>query len=329
MKEKDHPPREFAIGVDVGGTKIHAGIVGRQGNVIQSVSLPTLAGERKVFERIAEAIEKLLTEVSSSGEHYPLEGIGIGTAGQVTRADGSIRFASELLPDYTGVPVKRLTEERFGLPVAIDNDVNVLVMTEKTIGAGMGVRNMLCLALGTGVGGAIYAEGKLIHGTWGGAGELGHMSVDFRGVPCVCGGVGCLEQYASGTGIAKRMQAKLQSLGLKMEKPIDSREVFSLWQKGEPAATEVMDEMFAALGSALSSLIHTFNPEVVVIGGGVAEAGEPFFERVRMETTGRCMKSFMDHVRIVQAHQGNWSGMIGAALQLWEPAEKIGFIGEG
>ncbi|WP_068775539.1 ROK family protein [Paenibacillus sp. FJAT-26967] len=329
MEGKPNPLQEFAIGVDVGGTKIHAGIVGRQGEVIRSVGVPTLAGEEEVFSRIVTAIEKLQAEADASGEHYPLQGIGIGTAGQVDRSDGSIRFASDLLPGYTGVPLKRLVEEHFGLPVRVDNDVNVLVLTEKTIGAGQGAQHMLCLALGTGVGGAVLAEGKLLHGSWGGAGELGHMSVDFRGLPCVCGGVGCLEQYASGTGIAKRMQTRLQALGLEAGSPVDSREVFTRWQAGDSEATAVMEETFAALGAALSSLIHTFNPEVVVIGGGVAEAGESFFTRVREETARRCMASFMENVQIVQAHQGNWSGMIGAALQLWEPMQNSPEAREG
>ncbi|RAR42895.1 ROK family protein [Paenibacillus sp. MDMC362] len=313
----------YAIGVDVGGTKIHAGIVNRQGDVLYSVNLPTLAGQRSVPDRITEAIEALMAGAPQPEGGYPIQGIGIGTAGQVDHSDGSIRFASEILPGYTGVPLKRNIEERFGLPVYVDNDVNVLVLAEKTLGTGRGAGHMLCITLGTGVGGAVFADGKLVYGAWGGAGELGHLSVDFNGLPCVCGGVGCLEQYASGTGIAKRMQAKLHSLGIEPVSPVDSKETLFRWQSGDPVAAEVMDETFAALGAAITSLVHTLNPEVVVIGGGVAEAGEPFLERVREETAKRCMKSFMDSVRIVQAHQGNFSGMIGAALQVFEPVKKL------
>lgn len=165
-------PQVYAIGVDVGGTKIHAGIVDGQGKVLHSINLPTLAGQKKVPERITEAIEALLAEPSIR-DAYPIQGIGIGTAGQVNRSDGSIRFASEILPGYTGVPLKRLVEERFGVPVYVDNDVNVLVLTEKTLGTGRGAGHILCIALGTGVGGAVFAEGRLVHGAWGGAGELG------------------------------------------------------------------------------------------------------------------------------------------------------------
>lgn len=317
MKDEAKSLQAYAIGVDVGGTKIHAGIVSKQGDVLYSVNLATLAGEKKVPDRIVEAIEVLMAEASQP-EGYSIQGIGIGTAGQVDQSDGSIRFASDILPGYTGVPLKSIIEKRFELPVYVDNDVNVLVLTEKTLGTGRGASHMLCIALGTGVGGAVFTGGKLVHGAWGGAGELGHLSVDFNGLPCICGGVGCLEQYASGTGIAKRMQAKLRSLGSESASEVDSREVLVRWQSGEPIATEVMNETFAALGAAIASLIHALNPEVVVIGGGVAEAGEPFFERVREETAKRCMKSFMENVRIVQAHQGNDSGMIGAALQVFE-----------
>ncbi|KOP65249.1 hypothetical protein AMS62_08310 [Bacillus sp. FJAT-18019] len=318
MKDEANSLQVYAIGVDVGGTKIHAGIANKQGDVLYSVNLATLAGEKKVPDRIVEAIEVLMAEAPKPEGGYSIQGIGIGTAGQVDQSDGSIRFASDILPGYTGVPLKRIIEKRFGLPVYVDNDVNVLVLTEKTLGAGRGASHMLCIALGTGVGGAVFTGGKLVHGTWGGAGELGHLSVDFNGLPCVCGGVGCLEQYASGTGIAKRMKAKLRSQGSQPSSAVDSREVLARWQSGDPVATEVMDETFAALGAAIASLIHALNPEVIVIGGGVAEAGEPFFERVREETAKRCMKSFMENVSIVQAHQGNYSGMIGAALQVFE-----------
>lgn len=317
--------REYAIGVDVGGTKINAGWISSDGEVLLHHTIPTAAGQGRVMDRILQAIEAVHADKDQLPEGAVFAGIGVGTAGQVDAATGAIRFASDLLPGYTGTKVKQEIEEKYRVPTFVDNDVNVLAWTELKLGAGRGARHLICLALGTGVGGAIVVDGKLVHGTWGGAAELGHLSVDFNGLPCVCGGIGCLEQYASGTGIAKRMQMKLDAAREAGQHhpasadsgQVDAKQVVTLWQAGDALATEVMDETFAALGAAIASLAHAFNPEVIVIGGGVAEAGEPIFTRIREEANKRGMRSFMEDLRIVPAYQGNWSGMIGAALQVW------------
>jgi glucokinase len=311
------PGSSYAIGVDIGGTKINAGVVGENGDILHTYSLRTLAGQANTADRILEAVKNLVAEaqIMQPGIHF--RGIGVGSAGQVDWGSGSIRFASELIPGYGGTKLKDLLQKQFGLPVYVDNDVNVLALTEKRLGAGQGVDNFICLALGTGVGGAIVVDGRIVHGTWGGAGELGHMCVDFNGPRCVCGGRGCLEQYASGTSIARRMGEKLASCS-SPEENVDTREVFTRWTAGDPLATEVMDETIAALGAAIASLIHTFNPQLIVIGGGVAEAGESLFAKLQEEVQRRSMPSLLDGVRIESAYRGNWSGMIGAALQLWE-----------
>ncbi|WP_284645207.1 ROK family protein [Paenibacillus silviterrae] len=311
------PLSPFAIGVDVGGTKINAGVISSKGDVLHSFSLSTLAGEVSTALRIQEAVQGLLTEALQHRPDLRIKGIGVGTAGQVDRNDGSIRFSSDLIPGYMGTPLKKLLEDRFQLPVEVDNDVNVLALTEKKLGAGKNIQNMICLAVGTGVGGAILVNGRLVHGAWGGAGELGHMSVDFKGETCICGGIGCLEHYASGTSIARRMRERLAAGGTP-EESIDTREVIARWYGGDPVATEIMQDALAALGSAIATLIHTFNTELIVIGGGVAEAGEALFEGLRQEVDKRTMSSLRQGVEIRPAYRGNWGGMIGAALQIWE-----------
>jgi glucokinase len=307
----------YALGVDIGGTKINAGLVSAQGEVLHAVSVSTLAGEANTVERVVLAIGNLLKEIQQVHPDLSLRGIGVGSAGQIEWETGTVRSASDLIPGYAGTPLKSILQEHFQLPVIVDNDVNVLALTEKYVGAGQGVAHFLCLALGTGVGGALMVDGRLVHGAWGGGGELGHMSVDFGGIPCVCGGIGCLEQYASGTSIAKRMREKLAALGV-VEDTVDSREVFARWQLGDPVATELMDETVAARGAAIASLIHMFNPTLIVIGGGVSEAGEQLFVELRKEVSRRAMPAMWGGVRLEPAYRGNWSGMIGAALQLWE-----------
>ncbi|MDQ8735173.1 ROK family protein [Paenibacillus sp. LHD-38] len=314
------PQAEYAIGVDIGGTKINAGVVSAEGAVLHTVSLSTLAGQAKTVDRVHQAVVDLMAVVKEKFSSVRLKGIGVGSAGQIDWANGSIRSASELIPGYAGTALKCILQKQFLLPVIVDNDVNVLALTEKYVGAAQGVNHFLCLALGTGVGGAIVVDGRLVHGFWGGGGELGHLSVDFKGPSCLCGGKGCLEQYASGTSIARRMREKLALSGHPAE-DLDSREVITRWKAGDPLAVELMEETIAALGSAVASLIHMFNPEVIVIGGGVAEAGEPLFEGIRREVNRRSMPSMLEGVRIEAAYRGNLCGMIGAALQVWEYGE--------
>ncbi|MBO9598783.1 MAG: ROK family protein [Cohnella sp.] len=307
---------DYAVGVDIGGTKINAGIVSKAGEVLHSVSLPTLAGQEATSRRAIEAVERLLAERASADPKPRVRGIGVGTAGQVDWNNGQIRFANGLLPGYGGTPMRSLLESRFGMPVRVDNDVNVLAYTERLLGAGKSCKHFICLAIGTGVGGAIMVDGRLVHGAWGGAGELGHLSVDFNGSSCICGGRGCLEQYASGTSIARRMREGLAESGMPAE-GVDTRETFARWQAGDRLATKVMEETIAALGAAIASLAHTFNPEAIVIGGGVAEAGDLLFKELDKEVRSRAMASLWEGVRLEPAYRGNWSGMIGAALQLW------------
>ncbi|CAI6066472.1 ROK family protein [Cohnella sp. JJ-181] len=316
----DQLPRSagaYAVGVDVGGTKINAGVVDAEGNVLHRISLDTMAGRADTGERVVAAVDRLMSE--TLGADAPWRGIGVGTAGQVDRVSGSIRSASDLIPGYAGTPLRELLQDRYRLPVRVDNDVNVLALTEQRLGAARGVRSFVCLALGTGVGGAVVADGALLHGAWGAAGELGHLCVDFRGAPCVCGGRGCLELFASGTGIRDRMNERLAASG-GAGRCADAREVFERWRGGDPAAAAIIGDAAAALGSAAASLIHAFNPELIVIGGGLAEAGEPLLAGIRAETAKRTMPALMAGVRIEPAYRGNWSGMIGAALQVWQPA---------
>lgn len=317
MLEDYDPLKEYAVGVDIGGTKINAGLVTPQGDVVHTVSLSTKAGFTKTVDRAIQAIQRLIEEATVLHAGVQIKGIGVGTAGQIDWEAGSIRSASELIPGYAGTDLKALLQTQFQLPVIVDNDVNVLALTEKYLGSCIGVEDFICLALGTGVGGAIIVEGRLVHGSWGGAGELGHMSVDFKGPTCVCGGKGCLEHYASGTSIARRMREKL-TLNNEPLDNLESRDVIARWREGDRLATEVMEETIAALGSAIASFIHIFNPKVIVIGGGVAEAGELLFEGIRREVATRTMPSMLEGVRIEAAYRGNSCGMIGAALQIWE-----------
>lgn len=315
---REKQPPEVAIGLDIGGTKIHAGVIDRDGTILHMIGYPTQTTDMPLIEHIKRIAGEALSWQRHAMAEAEVIGIGIGTAGQVEWPTGIIRYASELLPNYTGTPLKELITSAFGLPVIVDNDVNVMAITETRLGAGRNVQHMVGLTLGTGVGGVVVANGVILRGKWGGAGEIGHMPVDFKGIPCICGGIGCLEQYASGTSIAARYHERMAAFGETADSPPDTREVVRRWMAGDTAAIEVMDDAFRALGAAIAGLMHLYNPELIVIGGGLADIGEPLLSRIRKEAYARAMPSFAEGVPIVRAASGNGSGMIGAALQLWE-----------
>lgn len=315
-----------AIGVDIGGTKINAGLVDGTGRILTETSLPTEASRRRVMEQARMAIDMVLAQAGRLAESVETVGIGVGTAGQVSPEDGSIVFATDTMPGYTGTPVRKILEDAYRLPVHVDNDVNVLAVAEKRLGSGRGVKDFVCVALGTGVGGAIVSNGRLLHGSKGAAGEIGHLSVRYDGPRCICGGIGCLELYASGTGIARLMRERLL-----LERPgtgtetadITAREVAELWLQGDESASWVMNQAVCALAVGLAGVIHTLNPEIIMVGGGVADIREPFFRRLREETERRTMGSMLAATRIEPAVMGSRSGMIGAALQVWEYGEEL------
>ncbi|WP_058300885.1 ROK family protein [Gorillibacterium timonense] len=307
-----------AIGVDIGGTKIRAGLVRRDGAVLKELTLPALAEKRRVMDQVFLAINTLRMYGEETGSGT-LAGIGVGSAGQIDFERGSVHFASDLIPGYTGMPIRELIEKKYALPVYVDNDVNVMALAEHELGAGKGCRHLVCLALGTGVGGAVITDNRLLHGARGGAGEIGHLSVDLHGPRCICGNRGCVEVYASGTSIAGRYREEIaaQDRALMKEAPADTRQIVTRWLDGEPAAGKVMEDAIAALGSAVTSLIHVFNPQAVIIGGGLAEIGEPLFAPLRQRVEATAMASMRQEVRILPAELGGGSNMIGAALQVW------------
>ncbi|UVI27964.1 ROK family protein [Paenibacillus spongiae] len=312
---------ELAVGVDIGGTKIHFALVDDEGKLYHQeiVRTESRKGAVVVLNQVLEGIERMCLAVPAYTDREKLRGIGIGSAGQIDFATGRVAFAVDTLPGWTGTRIKEEVSARFpGLRVIVDNDVNVQAIAERRYGAAQGLNSFVCLSLGTGVGGAVVENGQLIRGTFGGAAELGHVSVDFNGPRCSCGNRGCLELYASGTGIV-RLADERAAAGL-YEGQTDSRSVIKGWLDGESSAAAVMDVVIAALSTATSGLIHTFNPQAVIIGGGVSEAGEPLLTALRSETALRTAPAMWKAVQIVPAAVGIQAGVIGAAAQIWHYA---------
>lgn len=268
----------------------------------------------------------------AAGRESELDGIGIGSAGQIDFRTGKVNFAVDTLPGWTGMPIRSLVEQRFGLPVYVDNDVNVIAIAEKQFGAAKAYSHYVCLALGTGVGGAIVENGQLVRGTVGGAAELGHISVDFNGPRCSCGNYGCIEQYASGSGIARVARELVERLeheggsgaeagaggrtGTVAWQP-NSHEVLAAWAREDAHAAEVMEVVIRALATAVAGIIHTLNPQAIILGGGVSEAGALLMEALEREAALRTSPSMWANCRIIRSPLGSHSGVIGAAAQVW------------
>lgn len=307
---------KYAIGVDIGGTKIQFAAVDPEGQIVNSHLVPTDAylGPAGVMDKVLTGIDRMASSLSSLNE---AAGIGIGSTGQINFQTGTVEYAGDTMPGWTGTAIKREVEQRFSRPVFVDNDVNVVAIAEKMFGAGRAYKSFVCVTLGTGIGGAIVEAGRLVRGLFGGAGELGHVSVDFNGPRCGCGNYGCIELYASGTGIARIGRLALETSPESPGWEANSRAIHQAWLRGEPLAAEVMNQVTRALGTAIAGFIHTFNPEAVIIGGGMSEAGRIFFDRLDEAVQARTSDAMRKVCRLLPAYVGKDAGVIGAAAQVW------------
>ncbi|MDR2591365.1 MAG: ROK family protein [Chitinispirillales bacterium] len=315
-----------AIGIDLGGTAIKGAIIDENGICGGVTRVPTEAegGGRRIMDNILSLIGKLAESGGGAGEFI---GVGIGTPGFVD-ADGVILNGGANLPGWTGMQVYAPIAERFGLRASAANDVTSVALAELMFGAGRGVQNMVCFALGTGVGGGIVTNGRLYKGGHGMAGEIGHIVVETDGEPCPCGQRGCVERYASATGIVKAAVDFAKSEGCKSdfaklvhENPgeVTSKLVYEYVAKNDELALKVHERACDMLGRAVGIIINTFSPDRVVLGGGVMMAGSVVLEAVKKYAARHCWPEIFKLCEIVPAQMGEDSGVLGAgALALEE-----------
>ena len=281
-----------ALALDLGGTMLKIALVGEDGSVEQFRELPSHG---------KEGGEALLKSAFAAADDYTgYRCIGVSTAGQVDVATGSIRFANENIPNYTGAQVARLFGQRYGVPIAVENDVNAAALGEAKYGAGKDFPHCLCLTYGTGVGGGIVLDGQIFHGADGVAGELGHIVTHPGGRLCACGQRGCYEQYASTTALVRAAQEQDSTVQ-------NGRELFQKLDSLSGVVDRWVDEV--VLG--LAGLVHIFNPHGIVMGGGIMN--EPYIlEQLHQRLYPRIMSSYRG-VRLVKAQNGNQAGLLGAA----------------
>jgi glucokinase len=302
------------IGADLGGTKLAVGVMNAGAETTWKDEVPSRGYSQE------EVIDLLVREVERARDARPaVAAVGLGIPARIDFESGHAIDTVNL--DFEEFPVKDLIEEKTGLPAFVDNDGNLAMMAEALYGAAKGARNALMLTLGTGIGGGVWINGEIFRGTTGAGAELGHVVVEIDGPPCQgnCPGRGCVEVFASGTGIGRMGQeaamavpnsalGKVAATGT----AITAREVNDAAMAGDAAAIGVVERVGHYLGTALVSLSNIFEPEVIVLGGGAMALGELILEPTRREIASHALKP-MDQTPVVAAQLGPSAGMIGAA----------------
>lgn len=308
----------LAIGVDIGGTKIATGVVDEKGNILDQVRVPTDASDPASIDRaIASSCNELMAK-------YDVGAIGIAAAGFISSDRATVSFAPNI--GWRNYPLAQNVAALLDkpVPIVVENDANAAGWAEFVYGAGQGATDMLMLTVGTGLGGAIIIDGKLVRGKWGVAAEVGHMQIVPHGHTCGCGHEGCWEQYASGSALtkhARRAVVARPDLGAKMlaaaggqPHKIQGQHVSEAALAGDPLAQKVLGEVGHWLGHGAASVAALLDPQVIVIGGGVADTGDLVLEPARESFKNRL--SAFGHrptARMEIAQSGNDAGMIGAA----------------
>jgi len=310
--------QKYVVGIDLGGTKIAGALVDLKGKAIRKSSLPTNAweGEKEVSNRILKVVDELL---NNEGQDLKvskdeIRAIGIGSPGPLDVKRGMI-LNSVNLP-FQNFNIVELVEERYKVKTYLDNDANVAAIGENVFGAGIGTENMIYITISTGIGGGAIINGKIYRGHTCNALEIGHITVMAEGPLCNCGNHGCAEALASGTGIARLANKKLETAvesSLTQYEKVTSKEVFAEAAKGDKVAEEILENSLNYFGICVANTITIFDPEMVVIGGGVSKAGKIIFDTVNKVVKKRCFPVMAENCKIVPAALGEDAGVMGAA----------------
>lgn len=314
----DQPQQDsLALGIDVGGTKIKAALVDSRGQIVESNRQPTNAdqGPDRGVETIVRSARKLLESAST-----PVETVGVGIAGQVNKTEGILLSSPNL--KWEDVPLKRQMEGQLGLPVSIANDATAATWGEWQHGAARDQDDFLCIFLGTGVGTGVVTSGRMLEASHGPASELGHVPLVFNGRECSCPHRGCLEAYTGGWAIAERAREKVEqdsaagkllvSLAGTREE-ITAKHLAQAFRQNDPLACQLVEETGQYLGAAMVGMVNTFNPCLLVFGGGVSEGLPELLALVEETVRRHAFSAFVQDFGVTQAALGTDAGVVGAA----------------
>ncbi|MCC3769082.1 ROK family glucokinase [Streptomyces sp. UNOC14_S4] len=305
----------LTIGVDIGGTKIAAGVVDEEGNILATCKVPTPATPEGVIDAIADAVRTV------SADHE-VEAVGIGAAGYVDDKRATVLFAPNI--NWRHEALKDKVEQRVGLPVVVENDANAAAWGEYRFGAGQGHDDVICITLGTGLGGGIIIGNKLRRGRFGVAAEFGHVRVVPDGLLCGCGSQGCWEQYASGRALVRYAKQRAQAtpenaeillgLGDGTVEGIEGKHVSAAARQGDPVAIDSFRELARWAGAGLADLASLFDPSAFIVGGGVSDEGDLVLDPIRKSFKRWLIGGqWRPHAQVLAAQLGGKAGLVGAA----------------
>jgi glucokinase len=314
------------LGIDLGGTQIRTGLIDRDGTVLYSDYQPTLAdeGPESVIQRIIAGVERVLRQAGLG--HDGISSIGIGAPGPLDIPRGLL-IEPPNLPGWHDVPLRDIVEARIGVPTYLENDANAAAIGEYLYGAGRGTRDMIYVTVSTGIGGGLILGGRIYHGLSGGAGEIGHMTVLPYGPHCGCGNRGCLEALASGTAIAREGQELIArgiptAIGSRSGGEVSAKDVVDAMYGGDAYAEQIVTQAIAYLGIGMANLVNLFNPERIVVGGGLSALGDGLLIPVRRAIQLRAFSSASAQVTVALAQLGPEVGIVGAAGAAWMEAQQ-------
>ena len=294
------------LGIDIGGTAVKLGLVTEEGQVLlraeTSVSFDNY--RTPILDTVRAAAAKLLAESRAAG--YEPAGVGVSATGQIDSSQGIVAGTCGSLPGWPGAPIRAALEADLGLPVTVANDANCMILGEAWVGAARGYTDVLGVTIGTGLGGGVITGGRLLEGARGLGGELGHMRIHAaEGEQCTCGAVGCWERHASTSALVRK--------AVRMNPALDSgRAIFAAARQGDPAVQQLLNDWIVEIAEGLAGLVHLFNPQLILIGGGVSSQQELLIEPLAEQVKARVMPAFAQGLELRPAALANDAGLVGA-----------------
>jgi glucokinase len=305
--------RKVGIGIDLGGSSLKYTLGTAQGDILKESRRPSHATKNVeiILNQISQAIFDMVSFAKTIGVVPSV--IGMGTPGAVDVTRGILKGSTPNFEHWHDVPIKDEIEKKVNLPIFIDNDANLMALAEAKFGAGKGHENIICLTIGTGIGGGIILNGQLFRGSNYSGAELGHTTIKYDGLKCRCGGKGCLERYASASAMIELFYKLSSGHQPPIEKDrINVKYIFEQKKMGNQLATEIIEKSTYYLGRGIANFINIFNPSIIIIGGGVAGAGKVYLKMVEEVAIYHAMDCSKENVKIVGAKLGNRAGCLGA-----------------
>lgn len=314
--------KRFAIGIDLGGTSVKYALTDAEGVFHFEGKIPSKAdiSAEAVIGQLQIAARKCI-DAASGMNSAKIAGIGIGTPGIVDETNRKVLGGAENIAGWENVNLADIMETAIGLPVQVGNDANMMGLGETLFGAGKGMKNVVFITVGTGIGGAVVIDGKLFNGFANRGTELGHVPLIANGETCACGSVGCLEHYASTSALVRRFSKRAKEAGRIFSEEVNGEIIVRLYKENDPIAIESLDEHCDFLGHGIGGFINIFSPQLVVLGGGLSEAGDFYIRKISEKAMQYAIPDCAVNTHIMAATLGNKAGCLGAAALIFQQTD--------